>query len=123
MPVIAAHIPAHGLTNAAIGLGLPPSTSNGGVIRAALAAMAGRDRSEVERLANPPKRKNSNMGNAGRITADIPEDLASEVLANSANKSATVRQALALALGWDSEAAEEYAASVRRGRPSKKENS
>lgn len=121
---IRAHIPEDGLSSAAIGLGLPPSTSKGGVIRAGLAILAGKSRDEARRYATSTP-DNHDLGSNGTIhtTALVPEDLlaqAENALPNNNNTAYAVRVGLAMAMGYSRKQAESWA-KLPTGRPPKKQ--
>lgn len=121
---IGAHIPEDGLSSAAIALGLPPSTSKGGVIRAALAILAGKTRDEARQYA-VSSAKDHNLGSDGTIftTALVPEELleqAEQAIPGNSNRAFAVRVALAMSMGYGRKQAESWA-KLQVGRPPKKQ--
>jgi hypothetical protein len=111
--MIGATIPEDGLSSAAIGLGLPPHTSKGGVFRAALAVLAGMSRDEARRYAASTPGKNE-LGTDGTIytTALVPEELldaARTAFGSSDNTAYLVRVGLAMAAGYSRKQAENWA--------------
>jgi hypothetical protein len=117
---VSAHVPEFGLSSAAIGLGLPVTTSKGGIIRASLAILAGKSRTEAISYVESGGTNNLTMKQS-RIVAEIPEELlvqAEQAMEGNTNKSYMVRVALAMAAGFSEEQARDYAY-MERGRPRK----
>ena len=105
------------ISSACAGLGLPADTPKGGVIRAALAHLAGKSQNEIASYANP-RGENRLTVTTPQVVAELPDDLAEITVATAKNKSEVVRTALLMAAGYDREQAEAMA-TMQRGRPRK----
>lgn len=114
---IAAQVERYDIASACAGLGLPADTPKTGVIRGALAYLAGKNEKEIAIYANPSTGNNLTV-KTRTVTAEIPDDLGTETLAEAKNKSQIIRMALLMASGYDREQAEAVA-TMKRGRPRK----
>lgn len=117
---IGAHILEDSLSSAALGLGLPLTTSKGGIIRAGLAIYAGKTRDEARRYAAS---KETDLGSDGvtYTTALVPEELLNEArerLSEDDSQAFAVRVGLAMAAGATRKQAESFA-KLHPGRPRK----
>jgi hypothetical protein len=117
---IGAPILEDSLSSAALGLGLPLTTSKGGIIRAGLAIFAGKSRDEARRYAAS---KEANLGSEGITftTALVPEELLSDAeqrLSDEDSRAFAVRVGLAMAAGATRKQAESFAR-LHAGRPRK----
>jgi hypothetical protein len=112
MPTIGATIPEDGFTSAAVGLGLPLTTSKSGLFRAALALVSGKDRNAArEYAASVPK--NRDLGSDGNFhaTAVVPDELLAEAerAMSGADRAYIVRVGFGMAAGLTRKQAESWA--------------
>jgi hypothetical protein len=128
---ITADVPNFGLSSALAGLkltrgvDLPVNISKSGIVRAALAVVAGKSADEIMRCATGNSSPNLESGGKSAIGAQVPEDLLREAqarLGEDAEIAFTVRVGLAMAAGFTQEQAESWA-HMTRGRPRKQATS
>jgi hypothetical protein len=122
---ITADVPEFGLSSALAGLkltrGIDLPMSKSGIIRAALALVAGKSPDEIRRYATGGNTTNLDSGGKSAIGAQVPEDLLEDAraqLGQDAEIAFTVRVGLAMAAGLTREQAESWA-HMTRGRPRK----
>lgn len=114
---IGARLPEDSLSSAAFGLGLDQATTpRSGVIRAALALFHGRDRNDAKQLAKPARKSRLGSDGTERVTARVDAELADT---GEVPLSYAIRVGLAMAAGLDRKQAENWAAMMHPGRPSK----
>ena len=123
--LITADVPQYGLSSALAGfklnMGLDMPMSKSGIIRAALALVAGKSNDEIRQYATGGNTPNLDSGGKYAIGAQVPEDLLEEAqaqLGEGTEIAFTVRVGLAMAAGLTRDQAESWA-QMTRGRPRK----
>lgn len=123
--LITADVPQYGLSSALAGfklnMGIDMPMSKSGIVRAALALVAGKSPDEIKRYANGSNSPNLDSGGKSAIGAQVPEDLldaARSQLGPDTEIAYTVRVGLAMAAGLNREQAEAWA-KLSPGRPRK----
>lgn len=117
---VAATVPEDSLFSAAMGSGLPLTTSKSGMLRVALAVAGGIEVSEARQYAMGTRKDQHLDTGPKQIIAEAPEEIIQLADERYDNRAFAIRVGLAMLAGLNRKRAESWA-EMHRGRPRKTE--